>query len=172
MLMIEFRYVVRLATSVDLDAIRAALACAIDWREPSVTATPEKRIEETGHAYLLAQWGRKGDTAVVAESTAGPVGAAWYRYWTEAVHSYGYIDPVTPELGIGVDPRFRGQGVGSSLLSCLLETAVSQGVRAISLSVECDNPALHLYERFSFVRYNRIGNAWIMHKRFEGKHRR
>ena len=159
---------IRLAMPADLSALQAALAWAIDWRAPVTAAAPEQRIAETGHAYLLADWGRAGDLAVVAEFAAGAAGAAWIRQWTDAEHSYGYIDAATPELGIGVDPRFRGQGIGAALLAALFEQVERGGIRAISLSVEADNPALRLYERVGFRRYAQAGNAWTM-IRYGGK---
>lgn len=159
------RHRVRLATPADFPALLAALAWAIDWRLPTPAANAAQRIAETGHAYLLAGWGRAGDLAVVAEPAAG---AAWLRLWTEAEHSYGYIDAATPELGIGVDPGFRGRGIGAALLMALFEQAERQGIRAINLSVEADNPALRLYERFGFTRYAQAGNAWTM-IRYGGK---
>lgn len=160
--MTDSRHRARLATPAEFPALLAALAWAIDWRLPMPAANEAQRIAETGHAYLLAGWGRAGDLAVVAEPAAG---AAWLRLWTEAVHSYGYIDAATPELGIGVDPRFRGLGVGAALLGALIAEAELRGVRVISLSVEADNPALRLYERFGFIRYARVGNAWTMVRR-------
>ena len=156
---------VRLATPADFPALLAALAWAIDWRLPTPAANAAQRIAETGHAYLLAGWGRAGDLAVVAGPAAG---AAWLRLWTEAEHSYGYIDAAMPELGIGVDPGFRGRGIGAALLMALFEQAERQGIRAISLSVEADNPAFRLYERFGFTRYAQAGNAWTM-IRYGGK---
>lgn len=163
--MTDSRHRVRLATPADFPALQAALAWAIDWRAPVTAATPEQRVAETGHAYLLADWGRAGDIAFVAESAAGAAGAVWIRQWTDAEHSYGYIDAATPELGIGVDPRFRGMGIGAALLAALFEQAERRGIPTISLSVEEDNPALRLYERVGFRRYARAGNAWTMMRR-------
>ena len=154
-------YIIRSATLNDLPAICAALAWAIDWRAPQPTP-PEERIAQTGHAYLLAEWGRSGDMAVVAEVEGHPVGAVWYRLWTDAMHSYGYIDATVPELGIGVDPQWRGRGIGEALLRALLAHAQQQGVATISLSVECDNPAMQLYEKLGFERYEQVDNAWTM----------
>jgi ribosomal protein S18 acetylase RimI-like enzyme len=158
---------VRLATTDDLPAIRAALAWAIDWRGATPAQTPEEIIERTGHAYLLADWGREGDAAMVAETVMGPIGAAWYRQWTEAVHTYGYVDPSVPDLGIGVDPDHRGCGVGTALIEALMEFATARGVRRMSLSVEADNRAQHLYQRAGFVRLEPEGGSWTMVRRLD-----
>ena len=157
---ISYRF--RPATSNDLFAIQMALAYAIDRRRPTIVASPAVRIAETGHAYLLADRGRSGDTGVVAESVDGPIGATWYRFWTDTQHSYGYVDSSIPELGIGVAPTYRGQGIGTALLDALLYSAQSQGVYSISLSVEQDNPAVDLYRRSGFTIHREVGNAWTM----------
>lgn len=159
---------VRPALPADLPILRSALAWAILWRAPDPIPDPAAVIAGTGHAYLLADWGRPGDAAVVAEAAAGPVGAAWYRYWSDDHHSYGYLDAACPELGIGVDPRYRGRGIGAQLLDSLIDLAASRGVARLSLSVESDNPALRLYERTGFVRQCRVGGSWTMVKVLAG----
>lgn len=131
--------------------LHSALAWAILWRSPHPIPDPAAVITGTGHAYLLTDWGRPGDAAVVAEAAAGPVGAAWYRYWRADHHSYGYVAADCPELGIGVDPRHRGRGIGARLLDALIGLAAGRGVARLSLSVESDNPALRLYERAGFA---------------------
>lgn len=100
---------VRPALPADMPILCSALAWAILWRASDPIPDPAAVIAGTGHAYLLADWGRSGDAAVVAEAAAGPVGAAWYRYWRADHHSYGYLDAACPELGIGVDPRYRSR---------------------------------------------------------------
>ena len=83
------------------------------------------------------------------------------------MHSYGYVDASTPELGLGVDPRFCRRGIGASLLVSLLARAEEQGVRSLSLSVERDNPAVLLYGKLGFERYADVANAWTTVKRLD-----
>jgi ribosomal protein S18 acetylase RimI-like enzyme len=160
-------HTIRRAAAADLPALRAALAATLDWRAAAVSGSPEELIEQSGHGYLLEHWGRPGDTAVVAELEGAVVGAAWYRYWTEASHSYGYVDPATPEIGLGVDRRFRRRGIGMSLMVGLLAAAQNQGVRSVSLSVERDNPALVLYRGLGFEHHADLENAWTMVRRLD-----
>ena len=159
---------VRTAMPADIPVLHSALAWAIDWRSPEPATDPAAVIASTGHEYLLADWGRSGDAAVVADTAAGLVGAAWYRYWSDDHHSYGYVDASCPELGIGVDPRYRGRGIGALLLDSLIGLAASSGVGRLSLSVEGDNPALRLYERAGFLRQFRVGGSWTMVKVLAG----
>ena len=158
-------FTVRPASAADLPALQCALACAIEWRSAAQPSDPIAVIEDTGHAYLLEGWGREGDAAVVAECAGAVVGAAWYRFWTDAVHSYGYLDRDTPELGLGVEAAHRRRGVGATLLEALVDLARGRGVPALSLSVESDNPAVALYRRAGFERVCDVDNAYTMLKR-------
>lgn len=109
---------------------------------------------------LLDGWGeRDGDTAVIAENGGTPVGAAWYRFWSPDVHSYGFVDVVTPEVAIGVDPNYCGQGVGRALMNSLIETARAAGVSGLSLSVDRDNVALKLYLSLGFRQVGSAGSS-------------
>ena len=63
---------------------------------------------------------------------------------------YGFIDPATPEIAMGVAPSHRSAGVGRALLAALIAEALDAGVPALSLSVEADNYALVLYAGAGF----------------------
>ena len=91
-------------------------------------------------------WGQSGDLGVIAEVDSEPVGAAYCRL----VHGYGFVDEHTPEVTIGVDTAYRGQGIGATLLAALAELAKAEGVKQLSLSVEPANPALRLYVRAGY----------------------
>jgi ribosomal protein S18 acetylase RimI-like enzyme len=99
----------------------------------------------------LDGWGRVGDAAVVAVAANGQrLGAAWYRLFPFEEPGWGFVAPDVPELSIGVAVTARGKGVGSALLDALLTLAQEQGYRAVSLSVDRQNPARRLYERKGF----------------------
>jgi ribosomal protein S18 acetylase RimI-like enzyme len=116
-------------------------------------------------ALYVQSWGRTGDAGVVAEDQTGrPLGAAWYRLFTSDEHGYGFVDVAIPELTVAVKAEVRDRGVGTALLQGLVERARVDGVPALSLSVEEDNPALSLYERLGFVVVGRIENAWTMRR--------
>jgi len=90
---------------------------------------------------LLADWGRPGDRGVVAEEQQSKTGAAWFRLWRSELHSYGFVDAETPELGIAVASAHRSKGVGRTLLRALIEIARADGYPALSLSVSPSNYA-------------------------------
>lgn len=54
-------------------------------------------------------------------------------------------------LGISVQKKYWNLGIGSRLISAIIEFAKSADIEIIELSVRSDNPAaIHLYEKFGF----------------------
>ena len=95
----------------------------------------------------LDGWDRPGDTGVVAvDETGRPLGAAGHRLFPAEAPGYGFVAPDVPEVSIGVAADARGRGVGGALLDALIAVAREQGYRALSLSVDRQNPARRLYE--------------------------
>ena len=99
-------------------------------------------------SHYIEAWPRAGDVGVIAEAKDGsPVGAAWWRLFSSADPGYGFVRPDIPEVSIGVIEARRGQGIGTHLLEALVECGRLQGLPALSLSVEVENPAVRLYTR-------------------------
>jgi ribosomal protein S18 acetylase RimI-like enzyme len=78
-------------------------------------------------------------------------GAAWIRLLDAKEEVPGFIDERTPLLTIGVKPKFRSRGIGSTMLEQLLLEAGAL-YEQVSVSVLTDSPAVRFYERFGFVR--------------------
>lgn len=106
----------------------------------------------------LNDWGRDGDMGVVASDDMAEVGAAWLRL-IDADHASDstYVDEATPELAIAVLPAHQGLGVGTAMLSHLVEEA-RDVFPAIVLSVRAGNPAIRLYQRLGFRQAGTITN--------------
>jgi ribosomal protein S18 acetylase RimI-like enzyme len=100
-------------------------------------------------ARYVDGWGRPSDLGVVGEDGV-PLGAAWVRLLKADEPGYGYVDEDTPELAVAVAPGARGTGLGTALLTRLLDDAAGR-FDAVCLSVRGDNPARRLYERLGFV---------------------
>ena len=70
--------------------------------------------------------------------------------------------PVTSHvatLGLGVDERWRGRGIGAALIAGAFRWARSTGVQKVLLSVYPKNsPAIALYRRFGFLEEGRLVN--------------
>jgi len=115
----------------------------------------------------LQDWGQPHDAGFVAveATTQKPVGAAWLRLLTGDHKGYGYVDDTTPEVTVAVAPEFRGQGIGTRLLSQLVAMAQTR-YHGLSLSVSPDNPALRLYERLGFQTVGTCGASLVMKRAF------
>jgi ribosomal protein S18 acetylase RimI-like enzyme len=148
--------VIRRGGANDVPFLRDMLRHAYYWRwgDPETADLPISRYVEG--------WGRRGDRVLIAIDGFQPVGAAWYRLFKKDKPGYGFVNESTPELTIAVVPSRRGKGLGRELLSALLDQARKDGFATVSLSVEPENPALHLYERHGFVKVGERGGAWVM----------
>ena len=119
------------------------------WRPDKPTPTADEVMADPRYAMYLAGWPRQGDYGLVAERD-GPLGAAWYRTYTEANHGHGFVAEDVPELSIAVIASHRHEGIGRRLLVGLITASEAQGYGALSLSVNHANPARGLYESVGF----------------------
>jgi ribosomal protein S18 acetylase RimI-like enzyme len=156
----------RRARSDDHDFMAAMLLEAFTWSPELPRLSIDEMLRDPHISLYIDDWGREGDAGVVAENAAGaPVGAAWYRFFTDELHGFGYIDAATPEITIGVCAEARGQGTGRRLLEALLDVARETGVDALALSVEPTNiPARTLYERLGFEPVGQVRGSWTMRR--------
>jgi GNAT superfamily N-acetyltransferase len=151
----------RTATASDAGFLAEMLAVALDWR-PGTSPRPSSElmpIPEIWH--YIDGWPREGDFGLVAE-VLRPVGAVWWRFFDGGDPGYGFVDAVIPEISIGVTNEFRLQGIGQRLLTELISEGRARGVPGLCLSVEPDNPALRLYERFGFASVGGNGGSTTM----------
>jgi GNAT superfamily N-acetyltransferase len=131
------------------------------WRPDKPTPTGEQVLADPRYAMYLAGWPKPGDHGLVAERD-GPVGAAWYRTFTEASHGPGFVAEDVPELAIAVVASRRHEGIGRRLLVDLIDASVAQGYAALSLKVNRNNPARSLYESVGFQPVEPDGSSGIM----------
>jgi ribosomal protein S18 acetylase RimI-like enzyme len=118
-------------------------------------AAHESSIESVRQQPYLARyalnWGRMGDFGYVASiDDLSPIGAAWLRLWLGEDKGFGYVNDEIPELAIAVLPNYRGQGIGTKLLTQILGAAKMK-YPAVSLSVRANNLVVRLYERIGFI---------------------
>ncbi|WP_216349346.1 GNAT family N-acetyltransferase [[Limnothrix rosea] IAM M-220] len=117
---------------------------------PEHAPLPRDIIQTPELASYVQGWGREGDRGFLGSETQTnqPIGAVWLRSPRAGHQGYGYVDDNTSELSIAVLPEYRGQGVGTQLLTHLFASEL--GRLSVSLSVSVGNPAVRLYERFGF----------------------
>jgi ribosomal protein S18 acetylase RimI-like enzyme len=149
------------AGAEDFSFLATMLGEAAVWRPDKPTPTAEQVMADPRYAMYLAGWPRRGDHGLVAEHD-GPVGAAWYRTYTDAAHGHGFVAEDVPELSIAVVASRRREGIGRRLLLGLIEASGAQGCRALSLSVAENNPARGLYESVGFVLVEQHGHTCVM----------
>jgi ribosomal protein S18 acetylase RimI-like enzyme len=155
---------IRPAAAADLDDLRRALYEAVAWNPERVIPPYEFTIEHPELARYHAGWGRRGDLAVVAEDGGEIVGAALCRLFTNDDHGHGYVDDETPELAVAVWDGRRGKGIGTQLMEALEDVARAEGFSQLSLSVDADNPARHLYERLGYAEISADESGVLMLK--------
>lgn len=64
-------------------------------------------------------------------------------------------------VDIALMPQYRNQGIGGGLMRAILRRASESG-RAVTIHVEADNPARHLYERLEFTPVEQRGPYLLM----------
>ena len=134
---------------------------AVAWRPGAREPSPREVLASPELSRYVVGWPRDGDQGLIAE-VAGPIGAAWYRRFTLEDHGFGFVAPDIPEISIAVVPEWRGRGIGRRLMEGTMRLAADEGVHAVSLSVELDNPARRLYESLGFSKVELVGGSWTM----------
>ncbi len=129
---------------------------------PGSNPYPENIIERPELLKYFAQWGRQGDFAFVARVKGQARGMVWIRFFSELNKSYGYVAEDIPELSMSVLPEHRDHGIGSRLLTDMIDYCRDKGYRGISLSVDQRNRAVALYKRFGFTVSKSPGTDYVM----------
>lgn len=161
------RMTIRPLTQADESILWTMLYQAL-YVPPGQPPFPAEIVHEPALSGYVENWGQPGDLGFVTLLDYHPVGAAWLRLLTGDNRGFGHVDETTPELSIAVLPEFRGLGIGTRLLTLLLQTAQAY-YGAVCLSVSPDNPALRLYQRLGFETVGTSGSSLTMLKRWEGE---
>lgn len=149
----------------DISFLREMLYEGVYWRAIANAVNPsfEEGLADPEVNKSLADWGKRdGDTAVVALVNSIPVGAAWYRYWTDDNFIRGYIEETIPTLVIAVHRDYRRRGIGKKMIEWLIDHASKHTIQKISLMVSKDNHAIRLYRNCGFQEYADKGDSLIM----------
>ncbi len=127
---------------------------------------PRAIIDQPELAAYIQDFGKADDACLVAEMAGEVIGAVWARIIKGEIKGYGYVDDMTPELSISLYRAYRKQGIGTQLMSEMMDLLRKRGFKSVSLSVQKHNDALRLYERLGFVVHEDLGSEYIMLYRF------
>lgn len=138
---------VRAREAADLDAITALMGCPGVVR--GTLQLPLRSLDERREQYAHRA---PGSHSVVAEINGRVVGQLGLQVEQNPRRRH------VGSIGMAVHDDFQGRGVGSALLTAILDLADRWlALRRIELEVYTDNaPAIHLYEKFGFVREGQL----------------
>lgn len=145
----------------DLPFLWEMLYQSLHVREGNVPI-PRSVLQNQEIAHYLTDFGQHAgdDAQVCLAPDAAQVGAAWVRRMTAGDPGYGYVRDDVPELGMGVESKWRGQGIGRKLLQDLLERHPE-----MSLSVDDENHgATMLYRSLGFVPMESVDGSTTMYR--------
>jgi GNAT superfamily N-acetyltransferase len=127
----------------DASFLAEMLREAVNWH-PGRCMSMAQIMAEPRLAHYVTGWPRPGDGGVIVLADRQPIGAAWWRFFSEDDPGYGFVSVSVPELSMAVVAHWRGRGVGPALLRQAVAAAASH-CRQLSLSVERANRAQKLY---------------------------
>lgn len=140
---------IRIATEADLGAITAIYNDAIltttaSWDDQIVTLDNRRR--------WLAGHGTEPHVTLVAEIDGDVVGFAGYGPFREKA---GY--DLTVEHSVYLTPAAQGRGLGTRLLTELIDEATARGIHVMIGGLSADNEgSLRLHRRLGFVETARM----------------
>ena len=148
---------IREITKSEVPLLKDFLYHAI-FLHPGTAPLPREVIYNPDIYIYIENFGGKDDCGLIAKQNGIIVGAVW----TRIIPAFGHVDDETPELAFSVLPKYRGQGIGTMLLTHLFELLRERGYRRTSLSVQKENPALRLYLRMGYEIIHEYDEDYIM----------
>lgn len=145
----------------EISQLKDFLYLAIHQSDPS-NLIPRSVVEEPEVAAYIEGWGEPDDLCLVAVEAGELIGAVWTRIIAGKVRGFGNVDAETPEFSISILPERRSGGIGSTLMTQMLDLLTDRGYARASLSVQKSNRALRLYERLGFRAVADRGDELVM----------
>ncbi|MEA4918803.1 GNAT family N-acetyltransferase [Proteiniphilum sp.] len=102
------------------------------------------------NAYIKDFGKLKHDYCLVADLNGDIIGAVWVRVISGTIKGYGYIDDETPEFALSLFKEYRNKGIGTKLMTRMIEYLRRKGYKQTSLSVQKENYAVGLYKKLGF----------------------
>lgn len=158
----KLNYIIRAITPTDEPFLYEILYHAV-YVPKNGNPPPPNIVETPELARYVKNWGCKNDFGLMAVNAADqkPIAAVWIRLMPKENRGYGFAGDGIPELCMAVLPGYRNMGIGTLLLTYLLQE-VDNKYKSISLSVTNGNPAIRIYERAGFKIKSDFGSSCIM----------
>ena len=118
------------------------------WSEAQKRAFLEMQFQAQ-HQYYHEHY-RDANFDII-ELDEQPIGRLYVARWEDEIRL----------MDIALLPKYRNQGIGTSLMSGLLDEAAQAG-KPVRIHVEPFNPALRLYQRLGFTKLEERGLYWFM----------
>ncbi len=110
-------------------------------------APPKSIINQPDLQVYVFDFGKqKDDYCFVTEVNGKVVGAVWVRI----MNDYGHVDDETPSFAISLYKEYRGYGIGTELMTKMIEHLKGAGYSKASLAVQKDNYAVGMYMKLGF----------------------
>lgn len=144
--------------SIDIEILKTFLYEAIFV--PEGASLPPRDIVNKPELKLYYEDFGKGpaDKAVVAKDNGIIVGAVW----TRIMNDYGHIDDDTPSFAIALYKEYRGRGIGTQMMTEMLQYLKECGYKRASLAVQKNNYAVRMYEEVGFKTVSENDEEYIM----------
>ena len=124
-----------------------------------VEAPPMEIIKQPELQVYVNGFGTKdGDICFVAETDGLIVGAVWVRIMDD----YGHVDDETPSFAISLLKGYRGHGIGTEMMKCMLVELKDKGYKKTSLAVQKQNYAVKMYKSVGFEIVDENEEEYIM----------
>lgn len=131
------------------------------WDPPPAGLRPIETLQLARVRIYAEAWGRPSDIGVVAVVDERNVGACWLRLLPPGI-GLASLDGSTPQLGIALEPGYRGRGIGRAVMRAAIAEACAMGYARVALTVHPDNPARALYESLGFQEVERRNGYLLM----------
>lgn len=111
-----------------------------------VQPPPKEIINQPELQVYVENFGSRHDNALIAAVDGRPAGMVW----TRIMNDYGHVDDDTPSFAISLHKEYRGRGIGTLMMKCMLDLLREKGYAQASLAVQKANYAVRMYQKVGF----------------------
>lgn len=124
-----------------------------------VAPPPKSIIEQPDLQVYIKDFGTgKYDICFVAEADGKIAGAVWVR----DMNDYGHIADGVPSFAISLYKEYRNFGIGTKLMTTMLDELRRIGCTRTSLAVQKENYAVKMYKKVGFEIIDETDEEYIM----------